>query len=99
MRSGIPYFFCGMKECLVQLLNYSSVLVQNLDFSLIGQETKLRYLELSHDWLPAWECDFQSKKSCKLMNYIMASDKASKESEFLSALNVSLKFFSQSFQR
>ena len=32
-------------------LNIRLLLVHNLDFSLIGQETK-GYLELSHDWLP-----------------------------------------------
>ena len=48
-----------------------------------------RYLELSHDWLPVWQCDFQSKKSRELM----ASDEASQESEFLLALNASLESF------
>ena len=44
--------------------NYLTIrllLVHNLDFSLIGQQTK-GYLELSHDWLPVWQCDFRSKK-------------------------------------
>ena len=52
-----------------------------------------RYLELSHDWFPVWQCDLQSKKSRKLMNSIMASDEGSIESEFLSALNASLESF------
>ena len=64
LRSGVPYIFCrGGKVRLIQLLDYLSVaspdlLVQNLDFSLIGQETK-RYLELSHDWLALWRYDFR----------------------------------------
>ena len=33
------------------------------------------------------------KESCELMNSIMACDKASEESEFLSALNASLAHF------
>ena len=34
------FLFHDGKECLIQLLDYLSVLlVQNLDFSLIGQET------------------------------------------------------------
>ena len=44
--------------------NYLTIrllLVHNLDFSLIGQETE-GYFELSHDWLPVWQCDLQSKK-------------------------------------
>ena len=40
-----------------------------------------------------WQCDFRSKKSRELMNSIMASDDASEESEFLSALNASLENF------
>ena len=62
------------------------LLVHNLDFSLIGQETK-GYLEISHDWLPVWQCDFRirSKK--------IQADEASKESVFLSALNASLAHF------
>ena len=48
-----------------------------------------RYLELSHDWLPVWQCDFRSKKSRELM----ASDEAGEESEFLSVLNDSLESF------
>ena len=32
-------FFCGGKECLIQLIDYL-LQVQNLDFSLIGQETQ-----------------------------------------------------------
>ena len=67
------------------------LLVHNLDFSLIGEETK-GYLELSHDWLPVWQCDFGPKKS-KVMNSIMACDEASEESVFLSALNASLAHF------
>ena len=59
LRSGVPYIFCrGGKVRLIQLLDYLSVAIQNLDFSLIGQETK-GYLELSHDWLPLWRYDFR----------------------------------------
>ena len=52
------------KRLVLKFPNYLRIrllLVHNLDFSLIGQETK-GYLELSHDWLPVWQCDFQSKK-------------------------------------
>ena len=65
------------------------LLVHNLDFSLIGQETK-GYLELSHDWLPVWQCDFRSKK---IQADELACDAASEESVFLSALNASLAYF------
>ena len=59
LRSGFPYIFCrGGKVRLIQFLTFCLLLVQNLDFSLIGQETK-RYLELSHDWLLLWRYDFR----------------------------------------
>ena len=45
-----------------------------------------RYLELSHNWFPVWQCDLRSKKSLKLTSSIMMSDDVSEESEFLSAL-------------
>ena len=44
-------------------------------------------------WIIVWQCDFRSKKSCVLMNFITTSDEASEESEFLSALNASLECF------
>ena len=55
--------FSSGKECLIQLLDYLSVatVVQNLDFSLIGQ-------------LPVWQCDFRSKKSRELMASDEASE-------------------------
>ena len=52
-----------------------------------------RYLELSHNWFPVWQCDFRTKKSRELMNSIMTSDDASEESEFLSAINASPENF------
>ena len=50
-------------------------------------------LELSHDWLPVWQCDVWSKNSGELMNSIMVSDEVSEESGFLSALNACLESF------
>ena len=58
LRSGVPYIFCSGGKVRLIHLNICLLLVQNLDFSLIGQETK-RYLELSHDWLPLWRYDFR----------------------------------------
>ena len=52
-----------------------------------------RYVDLSHNWFPLWQCDFRSKKSHELMNSIMPSDDANEESEFLSALNASPENF------
>ena len=60
------------------------LLVHNLGFSLIGQETK-GYFELSHV--------SSGPKKSKLMNSIMACDEASEESVLLSALNASLAHF------
>ena len=37
-----------------------------------------KYLELSHNWFPVWQCDFRSKK----FRDVMKSDDASEESEF-----------------
>ena len=48
--SLIFFVAAGRYACLL--------LVQNLVFSLIGQETK-RYVELSHDWLHLWRYDFR----------------------------------------
>ena len=93
LRSGVPLFFVAVgRHAWYNYLTICLLLVQNLDFSLIGQETK-RYLELSHDWLPLWRYDFRLKISCELMNSIMTSDEASEDSEFLSALNTSLQSF------
>ena len=50
-------------------------------------------LELSHDWLPLWKCDFRKKKYRVLMNSIMTYNEASEKSEVLSALNASLQSF------
>ena len=78
----------GGKERLIQLLDYLSV--ANAESGLFSDGSrKKRYLELSQVWLPLWQCDFRSKKSCELM----ASDEASEESEFLSASNAFLESF------
>ena len=58
LRSGVPYIFCRDGKVRLIQLTICLLLVQNLDFSLIGQETK-GYLELSHDWLPLWRYDFR----------------------------------------
>ena len=53
LRSGVPFVFdgSGKERLTIDYLTIRLLLVHNLDFSLIGQETK-GYLELSHDWLP-----------------------------------------------
>ena len=74
----------------MQLLNYSSVASPESGLFSDWSRNK-RCLELSHDWLPVWQCDVRSKNSGELMNSIMVSDEASKESGFL--LNASLESF------
>ena len=68
---------------MVQLLDYLPVASPESGRFFDWSRNK-RYLELSHDWFPVWQCDFRSKKS---------RDEASEESEFLSALNASLESF------
>ena len=82
----------GGKVRLIQLLDHLSVASPESGLFFDWSRNK-RYLELSHDWLPLWHCDFRSKKFRELINSIMASDEASAESEFLSALNASLASF------
>ena len=86
------FFFRGGKERLIQLLDYSSVASPESGLFSDWSRNKV-YLELSHDWLPVWQCDFRSKKSLELMNSVMVSDEGSGESEFLSALNAFLGSF------
>ena len=77
---------------LIQLLDYSCV--ASPESGLFSDWSRNnRYLELSYDWFPLWQCDFRSKKSRELMNSSMKSDNASEESEFLSALDASLESF------
>ena len=86
------FTFRGGKVRLKQLLDYSCVASPESGLFSDWSRNK-RYLELSPDWFPLWQCDFRSKKSRELMNSIMKSDDASKESEFLSALDASLESF------
>ena len=60
-QASLIFFVAAGRYAWYNYLTICLLLVQNLDFSLIGQETK-RYLELSHDWLPLWRCDFRLKK-------------------------------------
>ena len=49
---------------LIQLLHYLSV--ASPEYGLFSDwPRKKKYLELSHNWFPVWQCDFRSKKSCK----------------------------------
>ena len=57
-QASLIFFVAVQRYAWYNYLNICLLLVQNLDFSLIGQETK-RYLELSHDWLPLWRYDFR----------------------------------------
>ena len=84
----------------MQLLDHLSVASPESGFISDWSRNK-RYLELSHNWFPVWQCDFRSKNPRELINSIMASDEASEESEFLSALNASPESFvhMQSSQR
>ena len=62
LRSGVPFVFVGSgKERLIQLLDYSSVASPQSGLFSDWSRNK-RVLELSHDWLPVWQCDFRSKK-------------------------------------
>ena len=82
------FLFRGGKERLIQLLDYLSV--ASPESGLISDLSRnKKQLELSHDWLSVWLCDFRSKKSRELMG----SDEESEEREFLSALNASLGSF------
>ena len=85
-------YFRGGKVRLIQLLDYLSVASPESGLFSDWSRNK-RYLELSHNWFPVWQCDFRSKKSLELMDSIMTSDDASEESEFLSALNASPENF------
>ena len=61
------FFFSQRKVHLIQLLDYSSV--ASLESGLFSDWSRNKgYLELSHDWLPVWQCDFRSKKSLELMD-------------------------------
>ena len=88
----VSLHFRGRKVGLIQLLDYLSVASPESGLFSDWSRNK-RYLELSHNWFPVWQCDFRSKKSRELINSIMTSDDASKESEFLSALNASPENF------
>ena len=68
-------YFRGEKERLIQLLDNLSVASPESGIFSDWSRNK-RYLELSHNWFPVWQCDFRSKKSRELMN------DASEESEF-----------------
>ena len=57
-QASLIFFVAVGRYAWYNYLTICLLLVQNLDFSLIGQETK-RYLELSHDWLPFWRYDFR----------------------------------------
>ena len=77
VRSGVLRLFRSGKERLIQLYDYSSVASPESGlFSDWSRNRNKRYLEVSHDWLPVWQSDFQSRKSCELM----ASDEASEAS-------------------
>ena len=54
LRSGFLFFAAG-RNAKFNHLTIRLLLVQNLDFTLIGEETKGTYVELSHDWLPVWQ--------------------------------------------
>ena len=90
--ASLTFFVAAGRYAWYNYLTICLLLVQNLDFSLIGQETK-RYLELSHDWLPLWRCDFREKKNPACWWIPSWRHEASEESEFLSALNASLQSF------
>ena len=64
LRSGVP-FFRDEKDRLTQLLDYLSVAGPESGLFSNWSRNK-RYLELSHDCLPVWQCAFRSKKSRKL---------------------------------
>ena len=57
-QASLIFFVAAGRYAWYNYLTICLLLVQNLDFSLIGQETK-RYLELSHDWLTLWRYDFR----------------------------------------
>ena len=78
-----------MPDTIILLLDYLSVASPESGLFFDWSRNK-RYLELSHNWFPVWQCDFRSKKSRELMNSIMTSDEVSEKSEFLSALDASL---------
>lgn len=82
-------FFHSGKECLIQLVDYSSLASPESGL-FYDWLRKKRYLELSNEWLPVWQCDVRSKKPRELMNSITVSDEVSEESKFLPALNASL---------
>ena len=82
-------FFRGGKECLIQLVDHSSLASPESGLFYDWSRNK-RYLELSNEWLPVWQCDVRSKKPRELMNSITVSDEVSEESKFLPALNASL---------
>ena len=50
-QASLIFFVVAGRYAWYNYLTICLLLVQDLDFSPIGQETK-RYLELSHDWLP-----------------------------------------------
>ena len=81
-------YFCGGKERLIRLLDYLSVASPEPGLFSDWSKNK-RYLELSHNWFPVWQCDFLSKK----FRDVMKSDDVSEESEFF----VSFKCFSWEF--
>ena len=55
---GVPFFFRGGKERLTQILDYSPVASPESGLFSDWSRNK-RYLRLSHDWLPVWQCDFR----------------------------------------
>ena len=66
-------FYRGGKVRLIQLLDFLSVASPESGLFSDWSRNK-RYLELSHNWFPEWQCDFRSKKSPELTNAIMTSD-------------------------
>ena len=83
------HYFHGREVRLIQLHDYLSVASPESGLFSDWSRNK-RYLDLSHKWIPVWQCDFRSKKSRKLMNSIITSDDVS---EVLSALNASPENF------
>ena len=52
-------YFRGGKESLIQLLDYLSVASPESGLFSDWSGNK-RYLELSHNWFPVWQCDSNS---------------------------------------
>ena len=92
LRSGVPFFRGRERNAWYNYLTIRLSLVQNLDFSLIGQET--RGTNRTKSWLvtcvAVWLLVTEISRADEFQ---MASDDANEESELLSALNASLESF------